>query len=79
MVAYTIFQAQVTYVTLKIALNIQVNVSNKPCLYLFAYWHRFMSFFKQGLPILSIHLINVLSFNCYVCYQMIHELFWVSV
>ena len=25
------FQAHVTYVTLKIALNIQVNVSNKPC------------------------------------------------
>ena len=35
MVAYTIFQAHFTYVTLKIALNIQVNVSNKPCLYLF--------------------------------------------
>ena len=31
MVAYTIFQAHVTYVTLKIALYIQVNVSNKPC------------------------------------------------
>ena len=29
MVAYTIFQAHVTYVTLKIALNIQVNVSKK--------------------------------------------------
>ena len=28
MVAYTFFQAHVTYVTLKIALNIQVNVSN---------------------------------------------------
>ena len=36
MVAYTIFQAHVTYVTLKIALNIQVNVSNKPFVYLFA-------------------------------------------
>ena len=34
MVANTIFQAHVTYVTLKLALNIQVNVSNKPCLYL---------------------------------------------
>ena len=33
MVAYTIFQAQVTYVTLIIALNIQANVSNKPCLH----------------------------------------------
>ena len=33
MVAYTFFQARVTYVTLKKALNIQVNVSNKPCLY----------------------------------------------
>ena len=44
MVAYTIFQAHVTYVTLKIALNIQVNVSNKPCLYLFACWLRFMYF-----------------------------------
>ena len=33
MVAYTIFQAHVTYVTLNIALNIQVNVSNKPCSY----------------------------------------------
>ena len=45
MVAYTISQAYVTYVTLKIALNIQVNVSNKPCLYLFACWYRFMYFF----------------------------------
>ena len=45
MVAYTIFQAHVTYVTLKIALNIQVNVSNKSCLYLFACLHRFMYFF----------------------------------
>ena len=36
MVAYTIFQANVTYVTIKIALNVQVNVSNVPCLYLFA-------------------------------------------
>ena len=36
MVTYTIFQTYVTYVTLKITLNIQVNVSNKPCLYLFA-------------------------------------------
>ena len=33
MVAYTILQAHVTYVTLKIALNYQVNVSNKPCFY----------------------------------------------
>ena len=39
------FQAHVMYVTFKIALNIQVNVSNKPCLYLFACWHRFMHFF----------------------------------
>ena len=45
MAAYTIFQAHVTYVTLKIALNIQVNVYNKPCLYLFAFWHRVMYFF----------------------------------
>ena len=45
MVAYTIFQAHVMYVTFKIALNIQVNVSNKPCLYMFACWHRFMYFF----------------------------------
>ena len=45
MVDYTIFQAHVIYVTFKIALNIQVNVSNKPCLYLFAYWRRFMYFF----------------------------------
>ena len=73
------FQAHVTYVTLKIALNVQVNVSNKTCLYLIACWHRFMNFFLQGLPILSIHLINALSFNCYVCYQLIHKLFWVSV
>ena len=36
MVAYTNFQAHVTYVTLKNALNIQVNVINKPCLCLFA-------------------------------------------
>ena len=75
MVAYTIFQAHVTYVTLKIALNIQVNVSNMPCLYLFACWHRLMYFFLLGLAILSIHLINSLSFNCYVRYQMIHKLF----
>ena len=56
-------------------------VSNKPCLYLFACWHRFMYFFWQGLPIFSIHLINALGFNCYVCYmyQMIHKLFLVSV
>ena len=39
------FQAHVTYVTLKMALNNQVNVSNKPCLYLFACCHRFMYFF----------------------------------
>ena len=45
MVAYTIFQAHVTYVTLKITLNIQVNVSKKPRFYLFACWHRFMYFF----------------------------------
>ena len=79
MVAYTFFQAHVKYVTLKIALNIQVNVSNKPCLYLFACLHRFVYFFQLGLPILGIHLINALSFNCYVCYQMIHKLFWISV
>ena len=72
MVAYTIFQVHVMYVTFKIASNIQVNVSNKPCLYLFECWHRFVYFIKQGLPISSIHLINTLNFNCYVCYQMIH-------
>ena len=33
-VPYTIFQAHVTYATLKIALNIQANVSDKPCLHL---------------------------------------------
>ena len=44
-VAFTIFQVHVMYVTFKIALNIQVNVSNKPCLYLFACWHRFVYFF----------------------------------
>ena len=33
MVADTIFQAHVMYVTLIIALNIQANVSNKPCLH----------------------------------------------
>ena len=70
MVSYTIFQAHVMYVTLKIALNIQGNVSNKPCLYLFACWHRTMYFFEKGLPILSIHLIYAMSFNCYLCYQM---------
>ena len=37
-----------------------------------------MYFFKQGLPILGIRLINALSFNCYVCYQMIHKLFWLN-
>ena len=31
------------------------------------------------LPILSNHWINALSFNCYICYQMLHKLFWVSV
>ena len=31
------------------------------------------------LPILRIHLINALTFNWYMCYQMIHQLFWVSV
>ena len=41
----TIFLTHVTYVTLKIALNIQVNASNKPCLYLFTCWYRFMYFF----------------------------------
>ena len=45
MVAYTIFQVHVMYVTFKIALNIKVNFSNKPCLYLFACLHRFMHFF----------------------------------
>ena len=33
MVAYTIFQAHVTHVTLIIALNIQASVFNKPCLH----------------------------------------------
>ena len=42
---YTIFQAIVMYVTFKTALNIQFNVSNKPCLYFFACWYRFMYFF----------------------------------
>ena len=78
MVAYTIVQAHVTYATLKIALNIQVIVANKHCLYLFACWHRFMYFVLQGLPIFSINLINALSFNCYMCYQIIHKLFCVS-
>ena len=41
MVTYTIFQAYVTHVNLEIAFYIQVNVSNKPCLYLFECWHRF--------------------------------------
>ena len=36
MAAYTIFQAHVMYVTFKIALHIRIDVSNKPCLYLFA-------------------------------------------
>ena len=47
LLTYTIFQAHVTYVTLIIALNIQVDVSNKPCLYLFACWHNFMNFFNK--------------------------------
>ena len=45
MVAYTIYQVHVMFVTFKIALNIKVNVSNKPCVYLFACLHRFMYFF----------------------------------
>ena len=36
MVAYIIFEANVTYVTLKKAFKIQVNASNKPCSSLFA-------------------------------------------
>ena len=75
MVAKSIFMTHVTYVTLKIEFNIQVNVSNKPCQNLFACWHRFMYFFQQGLPILDIHLKDPISFNCYLCYQMIHKLF----
>ena len=38
------FTAQVTYVTLRIPINVQDKVSNTTCLYLFAYWHRFMYF-----------------------------------
>ena len=45
MAAYTFFQVNVMYVTFNKALNIKVNVSNKPCLYLFACLHRFMYFF----------------------------------
>ena len=45
LVAYTIFQTHVMYVTFKRALNIQGNASNTPCLYLFTCWHRFMYFF----------------------------------
>ena len=45
MVAYTIFQVHVIYVTFKIALNIKVNVSYKPYLYLIACLHMFMYFF----------------------------------
>ena len=48
MVAYTILQAHVIYVTFEIAFNTQVNIYNvsyKPCLYLFGCWHRFMYFF----------------------------------
>ena len=41
MIAFTFSQAHVTYVTHKLALNIQVNVSNKPCL-------GFMYFIQQG-------------------------------
>ena len=66
MVANTIIQAHVSYVNLKIAFNIQVDISNKPCSYILACCHRFLYFFQQGLPILSIHLINALSFRCYV-------------
>ena len=59
------------YVTFKIALNIQVNVSNKPCLYVFCMLAQVNVLLLTSFPILSIHLINALSFNCYVCYQMI--------
>ena len=45
------------YVTFKIALNTQVNVSNKPCLYLFAFWHRF---------ILELYLLCMLPNDTYV-------------
>ena len=55
MVALTIFQAHVTYVTLKVALKLQVNVSNKPCLHLFAYWHSFMYFIQQGYNVIYQH------------------------
>ena len=35
------------YVSFKIALNFQVYVSNKPCLYLFPFWHRIMYFLTR--------------------------------
>ena len=41
MVAITIFFRPM----LHMLPNIQVNVSNKPCLYLFECWHSFMYFF----------------------------------
>ena len=39
----------------------------------------FMYFFLQALHILSINVINALSFNYYVCYQIILKVILVSV
>ena len=74
MVTYTIFQVHVMYVTFKIALNIKLMSLTSPVdTYLHACTGLCTSFNKVYL-FLSIHLINALSCNCYVCYQMIHKL-----
>ena len=69
MVGYIIFQAHVTDVTLKIALNIQVNVSKNALFIFICMLAQVYILLLTRLPILRIHLINALTFNCYMCYQ----------
>ena len=72
MVAYTIFQAHVTYVTLKIAIKLMF-LKSHVYTYLHAVTGLCTSFNKVYLFKYSFN--KCLSFNCYVCYQMIHKLF----
>ena len=60
------------------SLSILVNVSNKPCFVLICMLARVHVLLVSRFAYF-IHLINALSFNRNVCYQMIHKLFWVSV
>ena len=69
MVTCTILQAHVTYVTLKIALNVRDNVSNITCSYVFASW-QFYTILIKTLTYLSIHFINALGYNRYIKYHV---------